>query len=115
MTIRKSLISLTVAGALALAGTAAFAQYPGMGGGYPGGMGGGGYPGGMGGGYPGGMGGAAGAPGTAAGSETVTTTTTSAAPVGTIPKAGGDPLTITAAGSLLLSAGYAVRRRFRGQ
>ncbi|HET6384143.1 MAG TPA: hypothetical protein VFJ58_12190 [Armatimonadota bacterium] len=114
MSIRKSLICLGVAGTIALATSAAFAQ-----GGYPGypGMGGGGYPGSMGG-YPGGMSGypgaASGMNGTAGSSETVTTTTATT-PTGTLPKGGGDPLSVIAAGSMLLSAGFAVRRRARGR
>jgi LPXTG-motif cell wall-anchored protein len=34
-----------------------------------------------------------------------------AAPTGNLPKTGGDPLTLTAAGTFLLGAGYSVRRR----
>ena len=108
MKVRKSLVGLGIAGSLALTAAAAFAQMPG---GYPG-MGGGGYPG-MGGGYPGMPGGAAaGAPAADANGGTVTTSSvTTTSP--DMPKTGGDPLTLSAAGSLLLSGGYAIRRKFR--
>lgn len=109
MKVRKSLIGLGIAGSLAFTAAAAFAQMPG---GYPGMMGGGGYPG-MSGGYPG-MPGAAGAQaGMGAPGATVTTDTTTTSTPG-MPKTGGDPLTLSAAGSLLLSGGLALKRKFRG-
>jgi LPXTG-motif cell wall-anchored protein len=111
---KKNLISLGVAASLVFAATPLFAQgssgYPG--GGYPGG----GYPGG-GGGYPGGGGGYPGAGaypgGGGASTQVVTTTDTTTEPTGTLPKTGGDPLSVMAAGSLLMTLGYGVRRKFR--
>lgn len=100
MTLRRNLVGLGIAAGIALTSSMAFAQYPG--GGAPGG----GYPGGAPGGYPGG---AAAPPTTTMTSMTTDTSTTP----GKLPKTGGDPLTLTAAGSMLLTAGYAVRRRFK--
>jgi LPXTG-motif cell wall-anchored protein len=119
MSLRKRMIGLGIAAGIAAAAVPALAQMPA---GYPGMGGGGGYPGmaGGGGGYPGMAGGArpggafGGAPGAGQQNGTVTTssTTTTQAP-GTLPKTGGDPLSVAAAGSMLLTGGYALRRKFR--
>ncbi|MDQ2733117.1 MAG: hypothetical protein M3Y56_15800 [Armatimonadota bacterium] len=97
MTLRRNLVGLGIAAGMALTTSLAFAQAPG----YPGG---GGAPGG----YPGGAGGAP--PATV---QTTTMATDSTTTPARLPKAGGDPLMLTAAGSMLLTAGYAVRRRFK--